>query len=218
MRRHRLPTITIHCDPRTGVAESLLAEIRPKVEALKLPPGYFVEWGGEYEDTNDAQRGLASGIPFFAIMMVLMVVFLFNSIKHTLVIWLTVPLAIIGVTVGLLLFNQPFGFMALLGFLSLSGMQIRNAIVLLDEINHETSTGKAPYQAILDSSVSRIRPVCMAAFATVLGMVPLLKDAFFVSMAVTIMFGLSFACVLTLYVVPVLYSMLFRIRTERPRS
>ncbi len=218
MRRHRLPTVTIHCDPKTGVADSLFKQLRPKIEDLPHPPGYSIEWGGEYEDTNDAQTALFGGIPVFAVLMVLMVIFLFNSIKHTLVIWLTVPLTIIGVTAGLLLFNQPFGFMALLGFLSLSGMQIRNAIVLLDEINHETASGKEPFQAILDSSVSRIRPVCMAAFATVLGMAPLLKDAFFVAMAVTIMFGLSFACILTLYVVPVLYSLLFRIapRDDHP--
>jgi len=149
------------------------------------------------------------------------VVFLFNSLRHTLVIWLTVPLTIIGVTAGLLLFQQPFSFMALLGFLSLSGMQIRNAVVLLNEINCQTAAGKPSMQAVLDSSVSRIRPVTMAAFATVLGMAPLLSDAFFVDMALTIMFGLAFASVLTLYLVPVLYSILFGVRraeTHQPAA
>ncbi|HQK77971.1 MAG TPA: efflux RND transporter permease subunit, partial [Candidatus Hydrogenedentes bacterium] len=121
------------------------------------------------------------------------------------------PLAIIGVTAGLLLTGQPFGFMAMLGALSLSGMLIKNAVVLIDEINAEIGQGKPPYEAILDSAVSRVRPVSMAALTTVMGMLPLLLDAFFVSMAVTIVFGLSFASVLTLIVVPVLYAIFFRI-------
>lgn len=215
MRRHRLPTITIHCDPREGIATALFDQLRPKLEAIPLPPGYSLEWGGEHEDTIDANEALFAGVPIFAILMVLMVVLLFNSLRHTLVIWLTVPLAVIGVTAGLLVFKQPFGFMALLGFLSLAGMQIKNAIVLLDEINCQRAGGdKDALRAILDSCVSRIRPVSMAAFTTVLGMIPLLGDAFFVAMAVTIMFGLSFACVLTLYVVPVLYSLFFRVDTR----
>ena len=131
-----------------------------------------------------------------ALLMVLVVIVLFNSIRQPLIIFLTVPLAIIGVTAGLLLTNQPFGFMALLGFLSLSGMMIKNAIVLIDEINVQIRSGAEPYRAIIDSGVSRLRPVSMAAMTTVLGMIPLLTDAFFVAMAVTIMFGLAFATVL----------------------
>ena len=216
MRRHRLPTITIHCDPAAGSADVLFRELRPKIEAITMPPGYFIEWGGEYEDTNDAQRSLFGGVPLFAVLMVLMVILLFNSIRHTLIIWLTVPLTVIGVTAGLLLFTQPFNFMALLGFLSLSGMQIKNAIVLLDEINYQRAEGnKDMWQVILDSSVSRIRPVSMAAFTTILGMLPLLADAFFMAMSVTIMFGLTFACILTLYVVPLFYSLFFRISAPR---
>jgi len=143
--------------------------------------------------------------------MILAVIFLFNSLKKTAIIWLTVPLAIIGVTAGLLLFNQPFGFMALLGMLSLAGMLIKNAIVLIDQIDIELSSGKEPFQAIVDSGVSRLIPVSMAAATTILGMIPLLKDVFFVSMAVTIMFGLGFATVLTLIVVPVLYAIFFKV-------
>jgi len=184
------------------------------VEALPRPPGTILEWGGDYENSAEAKESLASSIPAFTVAMVLMVVFLFNSLRQTLVIWLTVPLALIGVVAGLLLFKMPFCFMALLGFLSLSGMQIRNAVVLLNEINCQTAEGKPPWDAILDSAVSRIRPVTMAAFATVLGMLPLLKDAFFREMSITIMFGLSFASVLTLYVIPVLYSIFFRVRPK----
>jgi len=131
------------------------------------------------------------------------------------VIWLTVPLSIIGVTVGLLLFKQPFGFMSLLGLMSLSGMLIKNAIVLIDEIDTQLKGGKAAFQAVIDSGVSRLIPVSMAALTTILGMLPLVQDAFFVSMAVTIMFGLGFATVLTLVFVPVLYAIFFRIRDER---
>ena len=124
-----------------------------------------------------------------------------------------VPLAVIGVTAGLLLTKQPFGFMALLGFMSLSGMLIKNAIVLVDEIELQKREGSPVFKAIVDSGVSRLRPVSMAALTTALGMVPLLFDAFFVAMAVTIVFGLMIATVLTMVVVPVLYAILFRLPT-----
>ena len=179
---------------------------------LKGLPGYYMAWGGEAEDSAKANSRLASTIPIFFGLMVLIVLFLFNSIKKTLIIWFTVPLSIIGVTAGLLLLNQPFGFMALLGLMSLSGMLIKNAIVLIDQIGLELSSGKPPIQAIVDSGVSRLIPVSMAALTTILGMMPLLQDAFFISMAVTIMFGLGFATVLTLIVVPVLYAIFFRVR------
>jgi multidrug efflux pump subunit AcrB len=216
MRRNRVPAVTIHCDASRGEASKLLAGLRPKIEAIPMPPGCKLEWGGDYEESNEAQAALIGTTPIFLVIMILMVVMLFNSLRHTLIIWLTVPLTIIGVVCGLLLFKQPFSFMALLGFLSLSGMQIRNAVVLLNEINCERERGKAGYEAVLDSAVSRIRPVTMAAFATVLGMVPLLTDAFFTDMAITIMFGLTFASILTLYVIPVLYSILFRIPRNQP--
>lgn len=147
----------------------------------------------------------------FAIMFFISVM-LFNTLRHPIIIFLGLPLALIGVVAGLLLFDQPFGFMALLGFLSLSGMLMKNEIVLLDQINLELAAGKHPYDAVIDSAVSRVRPVAMAAFTTVLGMIPLLWDAFFAAMAVTIMGGLTFATVLTLVVVPVMYCTLFGVR------
>jgi len=156
---------------------------------------------------------------FFGIM-VFIVLALFNSIKKTLVIWLTVPLAVIGVTVGLLSFSQPFGFMALLGLMSLSGMTIKAAIVLVDEIDVQLAQGKTPYQAVMTSGVSRLIPVTMSSGTTMLGMIPLFTDAFFVSMAVTIVFGLGFATLLVLIIVPVFYSIFFNIKeddkTEKP--
>lgn len=179
---------------------------------LKGMPGYYMAWGGEAEDSARANDRLSQTIPVFLGLMVLIVLFLFNSIKKTLVIWLCVPLAIIGVTAGLLLFGQPFGFMALLGLMSLSGMLIKNAVVLVDEIDLQIAGGNDRFQAIVDSGVSRLIPVTMAAVTTILGMLPLLQDAFFIAMAVTIMFGLGFATVLTLIVVPVLYAIFFRVR------
>lgn len=182
---------------------------------LKDMPGYYMAWGGENEDSQKGASAIAGALPIFFGLMVLIVIFLFNSIRKTLVIWLVVPLAIIGVTVGLLMFKQPFGFMALLGFMSLAGMLIKNAIVLVDEIDTQLSQGKPPVEAVVESGVSRLIPVAMAALTTILGMVPLLGDAFFIAMAVTIMFGLGFATVLTLVVVPVLYATLFNFKEDQ---
>ena len=178
---------------------------------IKDKPGYYMAWGGEVEDSAKANTSLGQQMPIFFGLMVLIVLWLFNSIKKTLIIWLTVPLSIIGVTVGLLLLNQPFGFMSVLGLMSLSGMLIKNAIVLIDEIDTQLAGGKEAFQAIVDSGISRLIPVMMAAATTILGLIPLLQDAFFVSMAVTLMFGLGFATVLTLIVVPVLYATFFKV-------
>jgi multidrug efflux pump subunit AcrB len=178
---------------------------------LKAYPGYYIAWGGEAEDSSDSQRQLAANIPIYFGMMILVVIFLFNAFRQPAIIWLTVPLSLIGVTAGLLIFRQPFGFMALLGLMSLSGMLIKNAIVLIDQIDTEIRSGKDRYEAVLDSGVSRMRPVLLAAATTIMGMIPLLQDDFFIAMAVTIMFGLGFASLLTLVFVPVLYTVFFKI-------
>ena len=203
-------------DPFAGFTASTVPVIEQDIIPLKDKLGYSMSWGGEAEDSARAQAALAETLPIFFGLMVLIVLMLFNSIKKTLIIWLTVPLSLIGVTAGLLMFAQPFGFMALLGLMSLSGMLIKNAIVLIDQIDADLATGKAPYHAIVDSGVSRLIPVAMAAGTTILGMLPLLTDAFFVAMAVTIMFGLGFATVLTLIVVPVLYAIFYRVEGVDP--
>jgi multidrug efflux pump subunit AcrB len=143
---------------------------------------------------------------------------LFNSFRVTTVIWLILPLAIIGVTAGLLITGQSFGFMALLGVLALGGEMIKNQIVVLSKIQTETDKGTPPWQAILNGGTSKLRPVCMVVFTTVLGMIPLLVDPFFGSMAVCIMFGLSFAAVLSLVVTPVLYAIFLGIREPAGKS
>ncbi|MHC4759050.1 MAG: efflux RND transporter permease subunit, partial [Planctomycetota bacterium] len=210
-RRDGLPTLTIRCNAKDAPSSTVFEKLRQKIEAVPLPPGYDLQWGGEYEDSGKARKALMAKMPVIAILMALTVIILFDSVRKPLIIFLTVPLAVIGVTVGLLFTGQPFGFMALLGFLSLSGMLIKNSIVLIDEINVQLASGKDRFQAVVDSSVSRARPVSMAAATTVLGMIPLLTDAFFVSMAITIMVGLAFATILTLIVVPVLFTCFFKI-------
>lgn len=219
MRRDRFPTVTVHADPRTGLPSQLFARVRDKIEKLELPPGYKLEWGGEYEDSGNARAALAKPLPMALVVMVFIVVTLFNSIRTTMVICLAVPLAIIGVTGGLLLTNSAFGFMALLGAIALGGEQIKNSIVLVDEFRTQMSDyGKTPYAAVVDGSVSRLRPVMLVAVTTVLGMIPLLQDPFFSAMAVTIMFGLGFACVLTMIVIPVLFVIFYNIRENGGRT
>ena len=181
---------------------------------MKLPPGYSLEWGGEFEDSRDANNAINSSLPAGFLTMIVIVILLFGKVRQPLIILLTVPLAIIGITAGLLSMNVAFGFMGLLGALSLVGLLIKNAIVLIEEIDMQIETGKERYTAILDSSVSRMRPVMMAASTTILGMAPLLSDVFFLDMAVVIMFGLGFASVLTLIVVPVLYAIFFNIKAN----
>ncbi|EGR3402076.1 TPA: multidrug efflux RND transporter permease subunit VmeV [Vibrio parahaemolyticus] len=214
-RRDRKRTLTVLADHDVlsdDTAASLFARVQPKVMALYIPEGYEITWGGEYESSKDAQEGLFGSLPMGYLLMFIITILLFNSIKKPLVIWFTVPLSIIGVAFGLLTTNMPFSFTAFLGLLSLSGMILKNGIVLLDQINLELESGKDPYLAIVDSAISRVRPVSMAALTTILGMIPLVFDAFFGSMAITIMAGLGFATVLTLIVVPVMFAILFRIK------
>ncbi|MDA9556495.1 efflux RND transporter permease subunit [Vibrio sp.] len=215
IRKDRKRVLKVMADPDMfgeETAATLQKRLQAKIEAIEMPAGYALEWGGEYESSSEAKASLFSTMPMGYLFMFLITVFLFNAVKEAVIVWLTVPLAIMGVTTGLLVLNTPFGFMALLGFLSLSGMLLKNGIVLIDQIEIEIQSGKEKYQAVVDAAVSRVRPVCMAAITTILGMIPLLPDIFFKPMAVTIMFGLGFATVLTLIVVPVLYIMFHRVK------
>ena len=213
-RRNRLPCITVKCNPVSGMASDARLRAAEGLEAIgsTLPAGYTVEWGGEYENSKDANSGLAGKIPSILAVMVMIVILLFNSIRKMLAIFLTVPLILVGVVAGLLGFDQPFGFMALLGFLSLVGMQIKNAIVLIDEINAQLAAGTEPFEAVVMSGVTRLRPVMNTALTTILGMIPLVVDPFYSAMAVTIMCGLAFATLITMVVVPVNYALLYRVR------
>ena len=215
--RNRIQTIIASCNPVDGMAGPLLQTLWPQIEAIELPPGYKLEWGGEYEDAQNAQAGLGASLPVGFLLMILTSIFLFGKLRQPAIIWLTVPLAIVGITVGLLSTGGAFDFMSLLGALSLIGLLIKNAIVLIEEIDQQIDTGKDRYEALLDSCVSRMRPVVLAAATTILGLIPLLSDVFFVNMSVTIMAGLGFASVLTLIVVPTLYAVFFKIRQPEDR-
>lgn len=204
-RINRMKALTVECDSGSEKPGALFARLRPRIEAIELPQGTEMEWGGEYENSQKAQGGLMGMIPLGFLGIVVILVMLFNGFRQPLIILLCLPLSVMGLSVGLLAMDKPFDFMALLGFLSLTGMLIKNAIVLIDQIDLEMREGKAPLDAIVDSGVGRARPVMMAALTTVLGMVPLYFDVLFSAMAVTIMFGLTFATVLILVVVPVLY-------------
>lgn len=214
-RRDRMRTITVQADPEGDLtAVEALNRIKAQVEAIDLPIGYRMEWGGEYENSRRAQSSLGSQLPLSFLIMLVISVLLFGKVRQPVVIWSVVPMAICGVTAGLLLTNMPFTFTALLGLLSLSGMLMKNAIVLVDEIDERIRLETNPASAIINASISRFRPVILAALTTILGMIPLLRDAFFDSMAVTIMSGLAFATILTLVAAPVIYALIFRIRPE----
>ncbi|QBG48840.1 efflux RND transporter permease subunit [Verrucomicrobia bacterium S94] len=215
MRRDRRNTITAQCNPVHGLPETLRRKIADKIEAIERPPGYRFEWAGEAEESAEAQAPLAATFPLCMLGMFVITIWLFNSVRRPMIIFMCVPLSIIGVTTALLLTGMPFGFMSILGFLGLSGMLIKNAIVLIDEIELQLERGIEPYKAVLDSSVSRMRPVIMAAGTTILGMAPLLTDALYSGMAVTIMGGLFAATFLTLIVVPVVYTLVYRIKADQ---
>ncbi|MGH1439065.1 MAG: efflux RND transporter permease subunit [Cellvibrionaceae bacterium] len=214
-REDRIWTIKAQSDPFPDeLAATLQERLRPAIEAIPLPDGYTLEWDGEYGDSKESNENLASTLPLGLLAMVLVVFILFGKVRQPVIIWLVVPLSIIGVVVGLLVTGLPLEFMAILGVLSLSGLLIKNAIVLVDQIDFEIKTGKARYTAVIDSAVSRLRPVMMGTLTTVLGVLPLYLDAFFQSMSVVLIFGLLFATALTLLVIPVLYSIFFKIRLD----
>jgi multidrug efflux pump subunit AcrB len=219
-RRDRKRTITIQANPIQGITlPTYMQKLAPKLAEFskELPNGYKTEWGGEYEKSTKSQASLVPGIVPAVTIMLLIIVGLFNAIQPALIIALTVPFAIVGTTVGLLATGTPFGFVALLGAMSLSGMMIKNAIVLLDEVNVNLAAGKSQYDAVVLAALSRLRPVFLAAATTVLGVIPLLPDVFWVGLAVTVMAGLAIGTVFTMIAVPVLYATFYRVPTPDVR-
>ncbi len=215
IREDRVWMIKAKADPLPGdLASDLFERVRPQIEAIELPEGYALRWDGEYGDSTEANGDLATTIPFGLLAMVLVVVFLFNALRQPLVIWLLVPMSIVGVVIGLLTTMTAMEFMAILGVLSLSGLLIKNAIVLVDQMDLEIREGKPRFDAVIDSAASRVRPVMMGALTTVLGVLPLMWDVFFKSMAVVIVFGLSFATILTLVLLPAFYAVAFRVKAS----
>jgi multidrug efflux pump subunit AcrB len=215
LRKDRQRTLTVMSsfDMFSGqTAEQLLNRIKPLVEAIPLPVGYSLDWGGEFENSQRSLKGAFGSLPLALLMMFVLTVLLFNSLRRSLVIWCTVPLSIVGVSIGLLSMNLALTFPAILGLLALTGMILKNGIVLIDQVMVDLEAGKDTYHAVRDSAISRMRPVSMAAATTVLGMLPLVPDPFFAAMAITFIFGLTFATVLTLIVVPVLYLSFHRVK------
>ncbi|MDJ0840752.1 MAG: efflux RND transporter permease subunit [Acidobacteriota bacterium] len=213
-KEDRIWAIKAQCDPTNELASDLLARLRPQIEAIELPDGYTLTWDGEYGNSQESNEDLASTLPMGFLTMVLIVFVLFGTVRQPVVIWLVVPLALIGVVFGLVAVQLPLEFMAILGLLSLSGLLIKNAIVLVDQIDFEIKGGKPRFDAVIDSAAGRVRPVMMGTLTTVLGVLPLFFDVFFQSMSVVIVFGLTFATVLTLIIVPVLYGIFFKIKRE----
>jgi multidrug efflux pump subunit AcrB len=209
-RRNRVRTLSALANAPLGhnVTETF-NEIRHDVEAIEMPAGYRFEWGGEYESSQDAQRLLLRKVPLTFGIMLLITILMFGKLRQPLVIWLTVPMTVCGVVISLLATDLSFTFPSFLGFLSLSGMLIKNCIVLVDEIDQRMAEGRAELATIAEACVSRLRPVMLAAGTTIAGMSPLLADAFFREMAVCIMGGLAFATLLTLVAVPVFYRIAF---------
>jgi multidrug efflux pump subunit AcrB len=213
-RRDRRRTITVQANPISGVTLPTLREsVLAKFDAIKLPPGYRLEWGGEYEDTVQAQASLLPGVIPMVAVMLLTIVALFNALGPLFTILLALPFAAIGPSLGLLVFGVPFGFLALLGAMGVAGMMVKNSIVLLEEVHHNLAHGKSPYDSLIDGAVSRMTPVLLAAGMTVVGVLPLLKDVFWVGLAATLISGLAFGAVVTLVIVPVIYATLSKIKS-----
>ena len=212
-RRDRARTITAEGDRRGDLtADQAFRAVRADIEAIKTPPGYAMAWGGEFETASISRASLARQLPLSFLVMLTISILMFNKARQPAILWLVVPMSVTGMVLGLLATGLPFTFTALLGLLSLSGMLIKNAIVLVEAFDRLRAEGATDHAAVVDGAVSRLRPVVLAAGTTILGMIPLLPDAFFASMGVTIMGGLAAASVLTLIVVPVLYALFFGIR------
>lgn len=190
-------------------AESVRTRLVPAIDTLTLPEGYSRQWLGEHKASSEAMRYLFKNVPWALVMMIGILIALFKDLKQPAIIFLCLPLAMIGIVFGMLLSGKDFGFVAIVGALGLIGMMIKNGVVLLDEINLQIASGKECRQALLDSSSSRLRPVMMASLTTILGMIPLLNDDLFGSLAVTIMGGLLVGTVITLVFIPVLYALFF---------
>jgi multidrug efflux pump subunit AcrB len=210
-RWDRRRAISVQAKPEGVTFPTLFAAVQKDFEAIKLPPGYRLEWDGEYGSSKEAQASLLPGLAPTVVIILFVIVALFNNYRQPLIIICLVPFVLIGITLGLLVFKQPFGFLALLGAMSLAGMMIKNSIVLLDQVNLEQEAGKSPYEAVVVSALSRLRPVGLAAGTTILGVIPLLQDVFWVAMAVTIMAGLAFGTIITMVFLPVLYCTFYKV-------
>ena len=213
--RNRLPTVTVRADiydqeqPAT-----LVKQILPTLQDIraKLPDGYLLEVGGTVEDSERGQKSVNAGMPLFIVVVLSLLMIQLRSFSRTVMVFLTAPLGLIGVTLFLLVFRQPFGFVAMLGTIALAGMIMRNSVILVDQIEQDIAAGMERWQAIIEATVRRFRPIVLTALAAVLAMIPLSRSVFYGPMAVAIMGGLIVATVLTLLFLPALYAAWFRVK------
>jgi multidrug efflux pump len=215
--RNRLPNVTVRADiygkeqPAT-----LVKQIMPTLDSIRaeLPDGYLLDVGGTVEDSERGQKSVNAGVPMFIVVVLTLLMVQLRSFSRTAMVFLTAPLGLIGVTLFLMVFRQPFGFVAMLGTIALSGMIMRNSVILVDQIEQDIASGLKPWQAIIEATVRRFRPIVLTALAAVLAMIPLSRSVFFGPMAVAIMGGLIVATALTLLFLPALYAAWFRVRRE----
>jgi multidrug efflux pump len=214
-RRNRLPTITVRGDIYGNLTPATVtAQIAPQLEPLRaqLPPGYLLSVGGAVEESAKGQGSVNAGVPLFLLVVFTALMIQLRSFTRVLLVVLTAPLGLVGVTLFLLVFNVPFGFVAMLGTIALMGMIMRNSVILIDQIEQDIGAGHAVWDAIVDATVRRFRPIVLTALAAILAMIPLSRSAFFGPMAVAIMGGLFVATALTLLFLPALYAAWFRVR------
>ncbi|MCU9945977.1 efflux RND transporter permease subunit [Pseudomonas sp. PDM13] len=218
--RNRLPTVTVRADIYDkSLPASLVTQILPTLEPIRaeLPSGYLLDVGGTVEDSTRGQKSVNAGVPLFIVVVLTLLMLQLKSFSRTAMVFLTAPLGLIGVTLFLLVFRQPFGFVAMLGTIALSGMIMRNSVILVDQIEQDISAGLDKWHAIIEATVRRFRPIVLTALAAVLAMIPLSRSVFFGPMAVAIMGGLIVATALTLLFLPALYAAWFRVK-EVPRA
>jgi multidrug efflux pump len=215
--RNRLPTVTVRADIYGNEQPvSLVKQILPTLEPIRaaLPDGYLLDVGGTVEDSTRGQASVNAGVPLFIVVVLTLLMLQLKSFSRSAMVFLTAPLGLIGVTLFLLIFGQPFGFVAMLGTIALSGMIMRNSVILVDQIEQDRSAGLDSWNAIIEATVRRFRPIVLTALAAVLAMIPLSRSVFFGPMAVAIMGGLVIATALTLLFLPALYAAWFRVKQE----
>ena len=216
-RRNRVPSLTVRAHLRGDIqAPVVSAQVEEKLTKIKenLPLGVTIETGGAVEESAKGAASVAKGFPLFLIVVLTLLMIQLQSFSRVLLVLLTAPLGLIGVTAALLLFNQPFGFVAMLGTIALSGMIMRNSVILVDQIDQDKAAGMAPWQAVVESTIRRFRPIVLTAAAAILAMIPLTRSVFFGPMAVAIMGGLTVATLLTVLFLPALYAAWFRIKVD----
>jgi multidrug efflux pump len=217
-RRNRLPTMLVRADMAgTAQPDTVSIRLNQQLDAVraKLPPGYRIEMGGSIEESAKSQNAIAAVVPLMVVGVITLLMMQLQNIGRTVMVLLTAPLGLIGVAIALLLFNVPFGFVASLGVIALSGMIMRNSVILVDQIRQDEEAGKSQWEAIIGSTVRRFRPIVLTAAAAILAMIPLSRQVFWGPMAVAIMGGLVVATMLTCLFLPALYAAWYKVREEK---